>query len=113
VFNTETYIGYLERTLRCYFPRKVYLIQDNASYHKDQDVWAWFSDHRKYMEVYNLPKYSPELNALERIWHHTRITGTHNRYFATQGELHSTLTSTFRSIQKRPSQGHGYLRPYQ
>ena len=113
VFNALTYIEYLERILRCYFPRKVYMIQDNASYHKDQDVWAWFSDHRKYIVVHNLPKYSPELNALERIWHHTRINGTHNRYFATQQELYSTLTSTFRSIQMNPSQVRGYLRPYQ
>jgi len=113
VFNAETYIGYLEQILRRYFPQKVYLIQDNASYHKDGDVWAWFSKHRKYIMVYNLPPYSPELNALERVWHHTRMYGTHNRYFATQDELRSALTSTFRSIQKNPSQITGYLRPYQ
>ncbi|MBI5747850.1 MAG: transposase, partial [Nitrospinae bacterium] len=51
-------------------------------YHKDRDVWTWFSDHRKYITVYNLPAYSPEFNALERIWHYTRLNGTHNRYFA-------------------------------
>jgi len=113
VFNAETYIGYLERILRCYYPQKVYLIQDNASYHKDRDVWVWFSDHRKDLEVYNLPAYSPELNALERIWHHTRLHGTHNLYFANQDELRSALTSTFRSIQKNPSQVMGYLSPYQ
>ena len=113
VFNAETYIVYLERILQCYFPQKVYLIQDNASYHKDRDVWAWFADHLKYIEVYNLPAYSPQFNALERIWHHTRLHGTHNRYFVSQEELHSVLTSTFRSIQKKPSQVMGYLRPYQ
>jgi transposase len=113
VFNAETYIEYLERTLRSYAPRKIYLIQDNASYHKDGTVWTWFSDHRKHMEVFNLPAYSPELNALERIWHHARLHGTHNRYFATQDELRSALTSTFRSIQRNSQQVRGYLRPYQ
>jgi transposase len=113
VFNAETYRAYLERIVRCYFQQKVYLIQDNASYHKDRGVWTWFADHRKHIEVYNLPAYSPELNALERIWHHTRLHGTHNRYFATQDELRSALTSTFRSIQKNPSQIMGYLRSYQ
>ena len=43
VFNAETYIEYLERTLCSYCPRKIYLIQDNASYHKDRTVWTWFS----------------------------------------------------------------------
>lgn len=113
VFNTQTYIEYLERVLRDYFPQKVYLIQDNASYHKDRIVWDWFRDHRKQVEVSNLPAYSPELNALERIWHYTRHHGTHNRYFKTQSELHSTLTSTFRSIQRNPRQVMGYLTPYQ
>lgn len=113
VFNSKTYIEYLEKILKSYFPRKVFLIQDNASYHKDRDVWNWFSDHRKYLQVYNLPAYSPQFNALERIWHHTRLHGTHNRYFTTQNELYKTLTSTFRSIQKNPVQVQGYLRPYQ
>jgi transposase len=112
IFNADTYIGYLETILKKYFPRKIYLIQDNASYHKNRNVWAWFSEHRRYIEVYNLPAYSPEFNALEKIWHHTRLHGTHNRYFASQDELRSTLISTFRSIQKNPSQVQGYLNPY-
>ena len=113
VFNAQTYVEYLEKILRSYSPRKIYLIQDNASYHKDRTVWDWFSIHRKHIEVFNLPAYSPDLNALERIWHHTRHYGTHNRYFKTQLELRSTLTSTFRSIQQNPRQVMGYLRPYQ
>ena len=104
---------YLERIVRRYFPRKIYLIQDNAAYHKHRDVWQWFADHRKYIEVHNLPPYSPECNAIERIWHHTRLHGTHDRYFVTQEELRSTLTSTFRSIQMNPKQVMGYLLPYQ
>lgn len=113
VFNAQTYIGYLEQILRSYFPQKIYLIQDNASYHKDKIVWHWFRNHRKYLEVYNLPAYSPDLNALERIWFHTRLNGTHNRYFVNPNELHSTLISTFRSIQRNPLQVQGYLLPYQ
>ena len=113
VFNAKTYIHYLENILRGYFPQKICLIQDNASYHKDRTVWDWFGAHRSQIEVFNLPAYSPELNALERIWHHTRLSGTHNRYFTTQQELRSTLISTFRSIQHNPKQVQSYLRPYQ
>jgi transposase len=113
VFNAITYVSYLERIVNRYYPRKIFLIHDNATYHRDRNVWQWFSEHRKYIEVYNLPRYSPELNALERIWHHTRLHGTHNRYFINQNELYSTLTSTFRSIQKNPLQVIGYLRPFQ
>jgi len=112
VFNAKTYLAYLEQIARAYFPRKTVLIQDNASYHKDKDVWLWFGENRKWLTVYNLPPYCPELNATERLWHHTRLTGTHNRYFATIDELHDTVTRVLKSIQKRPEQIRGYLKPY-
>lgn len=104
VFNAQTYLDYLERVLRSYFLRKIHLIQDNTSYHKDKEVWDWFSQHRRHIEVHHLPAYSPQFNALERVWHYTRLQATHSRYFVTLAELHSALTSPFRSIQKAPSQ---------
>ncbi len=112
VFNAVTYLDFLEQVARRYYPRRVIWIQDNASYHKDRDVWAWFAANRSWWTVVNLPAYSPELNATERLWHHTRVTGTHNRYFVTQKELNDTLTFVFRSMQRRPEQIRGYFQPY-
>ncbi len=54
----------------------------------------------------------PEYNAAEPLWHHTRITGTHNRYFSTPEYLDSTLTRVFRSMQRNPEQIRGYLQPF-
>src|SRR2546429_9934198 len=34
-------------------------IQDNASYHKDAEVWAWFKSNRHWLEMHHLPPYSP------------------------------------------------------
>src|SRR6266550_3990287 len=51
---------------------RIYLIQDNASYHKKQETYAWFKANRRYLEVFQLPPYWPELNATERIWNYTR-----------------------------------------
>jgi hypothetical protein len=31
---------------------KEHAIQDNASYHKDGEVWAWFGENRHWLEVY-------------------------------------------------------------
>lgn len=113
VFNSETYIQYLERILRSYYPKKICLIHDNAKYHKANELWDWLSDERKHMEVYHLPAYSPEFNAMEKLWHHTRMQGTHNRYFPTQAALYSALVSTFRSIQHNPNQIMRYLKTFQ
>jgi len=112
VFNAGSYLVFLEQIARHYYPQPVILIQDNASYHKDKEVWSWFSENRKWLEVYNLPPYTPEFNATERLWHYTRITGTHNRYFVTEQELVGTLMCVFHKIQHCPEEIIGYLRPF-
>lgn len=112
VFNAETYLSYLEQIARAYFPRKTFLIQDNASYHKDHTVWSWFGENKKWLTVFNLPPYCPELNATERLWHHTRMSGTHNRYFISAGELYDAVCAVFKSIQHAPHQIRGYLHPF-
>ena len=112
VFNADTYLVFLEQIARRYYPQQVILIQDNASYHKKEDVWKWFSKNRNWLEVKNLPPYSPGFNAAERIWHHTRHEGTRNRYFITEQELVSTLICIFREIQYHPEFITGYLRPF-
>ena len=113
VFNAETYLEFLDQMARKFYRTKIFYIQDNASYHKDGDVWNWFKDNKKWIEVYNLPPYSPELNATERLWHHTRITGTHNRYFDSEDELIDTLSKVFKEMQKYPALIRGYLCPFQ
>jgi hypothetical protein len=52
------------------------------------------------------------MNAAECIWRHTRVTGTHNRYFATEDEIVKTLRSVFRDIRRRPEQIMGCPRPF-
>jgi len=42
VFNAITYLGFLEQLARRYRRQGAILIQDNASYHKKAEVWAWF-----------------------------------------------------------------------
>jgi len=111
-FNAETYIEFLEVLASKYSKKHISYIQDNASYHKDSEVWEWFSDNRKWIEVYNLPQYSPELNAAEPIWKYTRKVGTHNKYFKDKDEILSTLEAVFTDVKKHPSRISGYLKPF-
>ena len=62
--------------------------------------------------MFPLPKYSPEYNAQERLWHYTRQNGTHNRYFATPTELCASLFTTFKGIQRQPERIQGLLVPF-
>jgi transposase len=112
VFNADTYLGFLEHLARCYRRSGAILIQDNASYHKDAEVWNWFGSNRHWLEVHQLPPYSPEFNPTERLWQHTRKTGTHNRYFVTASELLGTLSRVFGEMQADPESIRSYLLPF-
>jgi len=102
----------LEQLARSYRRSGAILIQDNASYHKDGEVWKWFRSNRHWLEVHQLPPYSPEFNPTERLWQHTRKTGTHNRYFATASELVGTLSRVFGEMQHHPESIRSYLLPF-
>ena len=102
VFNASTYLAFLHRLASHYRRSGAILIQDNASYHQDAEVWSWFKSNRHWLEVHPLPPYSPEFNPTERVWQYTRKNGTHIRYFASQSELVSTLTRVFGDMQSYP-----------
>ena len=112
VFNADSYGGFLEDIARRFRRKGALLVQDNASYHKDKDVWSWFKANRHWLQVYQLPPYSPEFNPTERLWQHTRKNGTHNRYFISERELIETLGRVFGDMQDHPETIRGYLRPY-
>lgn len=111
----DTYISFLDqKLLPSFYKRKqrIYLILDNASYHKKPEVYDWYKKHRARVEVFLLPPYCPEFNAIERVWQYTRRHATHNRYFDTPVDLCRALFKTFGDIKKDPKKISGLLRPY-
>jgi len=114
-FNHETYISFLQDcVLQKLYKRnhRIFLIQDNASYHKKPETYEWFKENRDRMEVFCLPRYQPQLNAIERLWHHTRMKSTHNRFHETVDSLLKSLTGTFGEIQNNPDVVKVYLQAY-
>jgi transposase len=111
-FNASTYLTFLEQLARSYRGQGAILIQDNASYPKDAEVWSWFRSNHHWLEVHPLPPYSPEFHPPERLWQHTRRTGTHNRYFASRAELETTLARVFGEMQCHPASIRSYLLPF-
>jgi len=49
------------------------------------------------------------LNPTERLWQHTRKTGTHNRFFGGVDALFATLTRVFGEMQSHPQLISSYL----
>jgi transposase len=112
-FNAESYLDFLEKVVtKKYYPRHVCYIQDNAAYHKDEDVQEWFNANQSWFHVKNLPPYCPELNATEFIWHFVRMEGVHNQYFDSKDEIKRSLKKVFSEIQRNPETIQGYMRPF-
>ena len=74
---------------------KIYLILDNARWHRAQDLKPFFEANRDRLVFIFLPAYSPELNPVERVWRITRRKVTHNRYFPSIEDLRIALLSQF------------------
>jgi transposase len=99
-FNSRTFETFLIQIVEHY--GKVCLILDNVAYHKAKRLKPTIRALRGRLWIYNLPKYSPELNAVEMVWRETRKDATHNRYFATMKGLRRSVQSQFREYNERP-----------
>jgi len=93
-FSAETFGDFVHYLLQS-TQGKIYLILDNARWHKAQALKELFHTNRDRIVRIFLPSYSPELNPVERAWRVTRRRVTHNRYFQSDEELTEALTSLF------------------
>ena len=68
-FNHERLIEFLQALVRDGKRRrkKVFLVLDNLGVHHCKPVKAWLAEHRRDIEAFFLPSYSPELHPDERL----------------------------------------------
>jgi len=93
-FNGETFGDFLSCLVRC-TTGHIYLILDNAKYHRARILKKFFVQNQDRLTLIFLPSYSPELNPIERVWRITRRQVTHNRYFSSRDELRIALNHQF------------------
>jgi transposase len=92
-FDAQTFLAFLKQLLRHRRPHcQMVVVVDNARWHHAKMLNGWLRDHRDYLRLDFLPPYSPELNAVERVWKLTRTICTHNRYFPDLEDLIATVT---------------------
>ena len=93
-FNSETFGDFI-RYLPDSAHGKIYLILDNAKWHRAKVLEGFFESNQDRLVRIFLPPYSPELNPVERVWRITRRQVTHNRYFPSVEDLRIALVSQF------------------
>ena len=69
--NKKVFKVYLEKILLLFLPKNAYLIMDNASFHKGEDIDIII---KKYdINLIYLPTYSPDLNPIEKKWAQIKV----------------------------------------
>ena len=81
--NAKTFKKHLQKVLHAYPGTfKIIMVLDNVAYHHARKIKAWLAKQAR-LELFFLPPYSPDLNAIERVWWYMRKKITHNRFIQT------------------------------
>ena len=64
--NQYIFIKFLKKLLRYY--KKVFLVVDNASWHKAKKVNEFLEENNHRLQINYFPRYSPEYNPSEQCW---------------------------------------------
>jgi len=103
-FEATTFLAFLKQLVRHRRrDRRMVVIVDNASWHHAKHLRPWLETHRDVIGLDFLPPYSPDLNAIERVWKLARRLCTHNQYFPVLDDLVDAVLQQF-SLWKKPNQ---------
>lgn len=99
-FNAETFKQFLEKLVEKAVvgrtkngnKKKILLVLDNAKYHHAILLQPFIEEMYDVIELFFLPPYSPDMNAIEMCWKKTRRAVTHNRFFESLDNLKYDLT---------------------
>jgi transposase len=107
--NADVLIEFMMRLLKD-AKRKVYLILDNLRVHHAKPVKEWLEKHKKMIQVFYLPAYSPELNPDEYLNCDLKA-GVHSGKPARNKEQLKQKTSKhMRMLQRKPARVRSYFR---
>lgn len=85
---SQSFIEFLEwLCLEIYPDEPIVLVLDNVSYHCSASVMAMLAVLEPRVQVIWLPKYSPDMNPIERFWLHLKNQVYANRLFASLAQL--------------------------
>ncbi len=100
-FNADTFLTFLRRLIKD-SKQKIFLIVDIFRVHHAKKVQAWAAKHRKDIELFFLPPYSPEHNPDEYVNQDIKQELKKKPSPDSQEQLHENLSSYMRSLQRKP-----------
>lgn len=108
-FTAQVFITYLKRLIKGR-THKLFLLVDQDSAHKKAEVKQWLQEHSQQIEVFELPTYSPALNAVEYLNSSVK-QGVHDKAPTRNlGQLEQRVRSRLHQLQKLPDLIRNYFR---
>jgi len=78
---------------------KLILLLDNGPVHTAKFIKEYLECVNKYIEVYWLPKYSPELNPIELLWKKLKEAGISNLLYESEEEFKAEIEKKLKDIK--------------
>ena len=100
-FNATVFLRFLKRLIRLVH-RKILLILDRHSVHLSAQANRWLARHRRQIELFFLPSYSPALNPDELLNQDVKSNALGRRRPQNLVEMTNDLRTYLRSTQRRP-----------
>jgi len=107
-FTAIVFIGFLSRLVRQRH-RKVFVIVDRHPVHIAQDVARWVRRRKRWIRLYFLPGYSPQLNPDELLNQDVKTNAVGRQRPRTQWELVGNVRRFLWSTQHRPQKVKSYF----
>ena len=100
--NAQTFRTFLRYVLATYEDQKIVMILDNARIHHAKLIQPFLNEHKDRLTLVFLPPYSPNLNAVERVWGLLKKSVIANRFHATREEIKASILSFLAYIHEYP-----------
>jgi transposase len=99
---SQEVIDFLSQMLTHHRHRHLVVVMDNAPPHISQKTMAYI-DSQPRLHVFNLPKYSPDWNPDEKVWHHLKHQELKGHQARTKAELRVLAESKLTDMSNNPS----------
>ena len=100
--NSRRFSQFLSQLLSANMDRFMILVLDNATYHRTAGVLDILTEHEHHVFVVWLPKYSPELNAIEGLWGYLKSSALNNYFYGDMESLEAAVDDAFKELQQHP-----------
>ena len=99
--NSARFIEFLGELLQD-VKGKIFLVVDNAKYHKSAEVNAWVEQRKNRIELFFLPGYSPDMNPDEWVWKNVKNDHVARIVPNRPGHLYEIAEKALRMLRNMP-----------